>query len=245
MSASDRNWEPLVEKKRPDRLNLSAEDELELAKKHRQMRLAARELAPLLPAGGSEYGIVTTGGLALVPVLLVSLRMLRRTGCTLPVEVFLGDRTEYNEVKDVCEKVLPNLNAKCLVISDIYDTAAVDPPDHFQFKVLSILFSNFRHVLFLDADAFPAHDPTPLLRVRLSVPGDMIRSKQKSVLCVLTLHSQNPTPLTASLHGPVSTPTPLLPTSTTSPPSPFRLSHEAQSPGSSCSTKPTTPSPSC
>ncbi|KAF1994397.1 glycosyltransferase family 71 protein [Amniculicola lignicola CBS 123094] len=161
MSNHDKKWEPLKEKKRPNRITLPEDDELELTKKHRRMRIAARQLGPTL-AVGEGTGIVTTGGLKLVPVLLVSLRMLRRTGCTLPVEVFLGDQDEYKEVADVCENVLPGLNAQCKVISDIYHQAQVDPPDHFQFKVLAILFSSFKHVLFLDADAMPAHDPVPL-----------------------------------------------------------------------------------
>ncbi|KAF2274261.1 nucleotide-diphospho-sugar transferase [Westerdykella ornata] len=162
MSDHDKNWEPLLEKQRPKKLNLPEEDEIELTRAHRQMRLAARRLAPAFPVGEGK-GIVTTGGLKLFTVLLVSLRMLRRTGCSLPVEVFLGDRAEYETVVDTCEKILPRLNARCRVISDIYFEADVAPPDHFQFKVLAILFSSFEHVLFLDADSFPVHDPTPLL----------------------------------------------------------------------------------
>ncbi|RYN28406.1 hypothetical protein AA0113_g6210 [Alternaria arborescens] len=163
MPNEDRNFEPLKKKERPERLFLPAEDEAELMRAHRSMRVAARRLAPLLPVG-DETGIVTTGGLKLFPVLLVSLRMLRRTGCTLPVQVFLGDQKEYEEVKSTCEDVLPSLNAKCHVVEDVYSTAdvAIAPPEHFQFKILAILFSSFRHVLFLDADAFPVHDPTPL-----------------------------------------------------------------------------------
>ncbi|KAF2742963.1 glycosyltransferase family 71 protein [Sporormia fimetaria CBS 119925] len=162
MSDHDKNWEPLVEKKRPDRITLPEADELELTRKHRQMRLAARRLAPSYPIGKGR-GIVTTGGLKLVPVLMVSLRMLRRTGSTLPVEVFLGDKDEYNQVAETCEKVLPTLNARCRIISEIYNEAIVSAPDHFQFKVLAILFSSFQHVLFLDADAFPVHNPDSLL----------------------------------------------------------------------------------
>jgi alpha 1,2-mannosyltransferase len=167
MSDADKNFEPLKKKERPERLFLPAEDEAELIRAHRHMRVAARRLAPLLPVG-DETGIVTTGGLKLFPVLLVSLRMLRRTGCTLPVQVFLGDQTEYKEVESICESVLPSLNAQCRVVEDIYSTAdvALTPPEHFQFKILAILFSSFRHVLFLDADAFPAHDPTALFNVR-------------------------------------------------------------------------------
>jgi len=170
MSADDKKWEPLKHKERPDRLNLTEVDESELIRAHRRMRLAARKLAPSLPVG-HDTGIVTTGGIKLFPVLLISLRMLRRTGCTLPVQVFVGDQEEYEAVRPICEDVLPTLDAWCHVVSDIYSQAIATPPNHFQFKVLAILFSSFRHILFLDADAFPAHDPTPLLSVRLSLPS--------------------------------------------------------------------------
>jgi alpha 1,2-mannosyltransferase len=169
MSSHDKSWEPLKQKERPERLNLSEADEGELIRAHRHMRLAARRLAPLLPVG-LDTGIVTTGGIELFPALLVSLRMLRRTGCSLPVQVFVGDQEEYEAVRPVCEDVLPTLNAWCHIVSDIYSQAIATPPNHFQFKVLAILYSSFRHILFLDADAFPVHDPTALLNVRYSTP---------------------------------------------------------------------------
>jgi alpha 1,2-mannosyltransferase len=170
MSTDDKTYEPLKKKERPERLSLTGADENELIRAHRHMRLAARKLAPLLPVG-LDTGIVTTGGIDLFPVLLVSLRMLRRTGCSLPVQVFVGDQEEYEAVRPICEGVLPGLNAWCHVVSDIYSQGTATPPNHFQFKVLAILFSSFRHILFLDADAFPAHDPTPLLNVRSSTPS--------------------------------------------------------------------------
>lgn len=164
MSSHDKEWEPLIQKERPERLNISTEDETALLKAHRKMRIAAKRLAPLMPVG-QDTGIVTTGGVQLFPVLLVSLRMLRRTGCTLPVQVFLGDRAEYAAVRNICEDVLPSLNARCFVVSDIYSKGTATLPDHYQFKILAILFSSFKNILFLDADSNPAHSPTPLMIV--------------------------------------------------------------------------------
>lgn len=87
--------------------------------------------------------------------------MLRRSGCKLLVEVLVDSPSEYNAT--ICEDVLPSLNARCRILSDIYNTAtAVMPLKSYQFKIFSILFSTFQNVLFLDADAFPAHDPTHL-----------------------------------------------------------------------------------
>jgi len=115
------------------------------------------EEAPRLFSGA---GIVTTAGGSYFPPLLLNIRMLRRTNSTLPVQVFLR-RNEYDET--ICETVLPELNAACLVIDDYLR------PDHpvelgnFQLKVFSILFSIFEKILFLDSDNVPVYDPAELL----------------------------------------------------------------------------------
>lgn len=155
-------FEPLEpHKEGPERLNLTDENEVSLFRAHHLMRLSAQNLAPSLPFHDNKRGIVMTAAGKYIPIMMVSLRMLRRTECKLPVEVWLDSPSEYDAT--LCESVLPSLNARCRILSDIYEKAPqAVPPDHFQFKIFSILFSDFQHILFLDADAFPAHDPTPL-----------------------------------------------------------------------------------
>ena len=58
-----------------------------------------------------------TAGSSQLPVLLTSLRMLRRTGCTLPVEIYLGSTTDYDH--QLCDEILPGLNACCFVVEDV------------------------------------------------------------------------------------------------------------------------------
>jgi alpha 1,2-mannosyltransferase len=155
-------FEPLKGTKRPPArlLNFTDEDEKALFKSHYTMRTSAQHLAPRLIFSKGKQGIVTTANAKYMPIFLVSLRMLRRTGCELPVEVFIDDWTKYDPV--ICETVLPSLNAACVVLSEIYNTASnIQQPTSYQFKLFAILFSSFQHVLFLDSDAFPAHDPTP------------------------------------------------------------------------------------
>jgi alpha 1,2-mannosyltransferase len=148
--------------KHPDRiLNLSDKEETVLLRAHYAMRKSAQRLAPKIQFAKGTTGIVTTADAWYMPIFLVSLRMLRRTGCDLPIEVFIDDWTKYDPT--VCDSVLPSLNARCVVMSNIYETAAhVKPPNHYQYKVFAILFSSFQHVLFLDSDAFPTEDPTKL-----------------------------------------------------------------------------------
>lgn len=101
-----------------------------------------------------SQGIVTVGGGSYFPPLMVSLRLLRRTGTTLPVEVFIPEE-EYEA--GLCEEVMPTLNAFCRTFPNLNGKIA-----HFQYKIFAILLSSFSDVLWLDADNFPLHDAAPL-----------------------------------------------------------------------------------
>jgi len=162
-SNKETTFEPLdITKRPPSRLvNLTDAQELILFKSHYRMRTASQHLAPRLPFSKATTGIVTTANAKYIPIFLVSLRMLRRAGCTLPVEVFIDDWTKYDPL--ICDTLLPSLNAACIVLSEIYTTAPnAAKPTSYQFKLFAMLFSSFQHLLFLDSDAFPAHDPSPL-----------------------------------------------------------------------------------
>ncbi|KAE8158106.1 mannosyltransferase putative-domain-containing protein [Aspergillus tamarii] len=110
-------------------------------------------------------GIVSSAGGTYLPSFVVSLSLLRRTGSTLPVEVFMKDRTEYEA--HICEVALPRLGAKCLVLSEILadrgETENIQPIEGFQIKSFAMLFSSFERFLWLDADCVPLHDPMVLL----------------------------------------------------------------------------------
>lgn len=114
-------------------------------------------------------GIVSSAGGGYMPTFVVTLRLLRRTGCTLPVELFVKDSTEYES--HICEKILPELNARCVVLSEAMglessmNTNNADGVkiEHYQLKSFAVLFSSFEKVIWLDADCIPIHDPTTLL----------------------------------------------------------------------------------
>ncbi|KAF7538177.1 hypothetical protein G7054_g3129 [Neopestalotiopsis clavispora] len=115
-------------------------------------------MAPALPYQPGTRGIVTTAGGKYFKMVILSLRMLRRAGSRLPVVVFLDTPKDYD--KHVCEELFPPMGAECVVLSELLDVA---PPsikqEKCQFKVFALLFSPFQEILFLDADAFPAHNP--------------------------------------------------------------------------------------
>lgn len=153
--------ERLQKDPRPDYINISEDDVAASRTAHGDIVEYIHQRAEMLSFRPGTRGIATTAGGKYIPVLLVSLRLLRQTGSTLPVEVFLSQWSEYDY--HTCEKVLPSLNARCLVLSDMWSTTPSFRAVHqYQFKVFALLYSSFEDVLFLDADAFPLHDPNIL-----------------------------------------------------------------------------------
>lgn len=111
-------------------------------------------------------GVVMVGGGEYFGPAIISLHMLRQTGSTLPVEVFVPDDDEYEA--ELCEKYLKKLNARCVVLSHILDRSAIktsqaDGADmkvtHYQLKSLALLLSSFSDALLLDSDSIPLFDP--------------------------------------------------------------------------------------
>lgn len=136
--------------------NVTSRQTLIMKRAHEGFVEAIRNNAPIhdSPNSTNAQGIVTVGGGSYFPPLLVSLRLLRRTGTTIPVEVFLPN-DEYEP--ELCEKVIPELNGACRTFH-LFDGRI----SRYQYKVFAILFSSFADVLWLDADNFPLHDAASL-----------------------------------------------------------------------------------
>jgi alpha 1,2-mannosyltransferase len=149
---------------RPDNLRMQEGQLSAVRSAHAKFIRKLKERKYTLPYNKNTRGIVTTAGGPYLPVALVSIRMLRRTGSTLPVEVFLASKEEFDP--QICGVVLPSLNARCIVLQDIFDLSSVSDTnvkiEKYQYKVMSIIFSSFEDVLFLDSDCFPIFDPDQL-----------------------------------------------------------------------------------
>ncbi|KAI5298210.1 Glucosyltransferase-like protein [Ascosphaera pollenicola] len=145
-----------------DNVAIEKEDYRSLRKQHAKFLRYLRDGdAPHLPYKEGTRGVATTAGGPMMAVLVTSLHMLRRTGSTIPVEVFIADDSEYDPW--LCEEFLPTLNATCINLSDVLKASPLrDGLKKYQFKIFSILFSSFEEVLFLDADCFPLRDPIEL-----------------------------------------------------------------------------------
>lgn len=147
---------------RPDFLNMTIDQHKALRSAHQAFVQALRTKSYRLPYQNGTRGIVVTAGGPYLPIALVTIRMLRETGSVLPVEVFLADKAEHDPF--ICDELLPPLNAKCLLFQDIfsYDGSTRESESklqHYQFKIMAVLFSSFEQVLFLDSDCFPLEDP--------------------------------------------------------------------------------------
>jgi len=156
----------------PSMLDLSEADVMALQSSHATVSEALDTASSILKQGAEELyhgrGIVTVAGGEYFGPAIVGIKMLRQAGSSLPVEAFLADWEEYEP--SLCEKVLPDLNARCVVLSQF-----LEPPideignenltfsiTHYQLKSLALLFSSFREVLLLDSDSIPVINPEEL-----------------------------------------------------------------------------------
>lgn len=151
---------------RPKHLEMPKEDVEKMRKGHSKFVEGIKDEHPQMVYTPGSQGLVSTGGGKYLPVFVISLRMLRRTGTTLPVEVFLADHDEYEE--NICKEVLPSLNATCVIMSDILTSVPHDIAiTKYQFKIFAMIFSSFEEILFLDADSFPIYNPEELFSSEL------------------------------------------------------------------------------
>lgn len=103
----------------------------------------------------NDEGIVTIGGGRFSVISLSMIETLRARGSTLPVEVIIPPADQGED--DYCNNVLPKLNAKCVYFSDVLPKDLIKGLQikRYQYKVIGLLLSSFKKVLFLDADNLP------------------------------------------------------------------------------------------
>ena len=158
---------------RPDLTTMSFHDIEAMKKAHQNIVNTLQSDLPQIAYEPETRGLVTTAGGKYLPVFVISLRMLRRTGSSLPMEVFLASEDEYEP--EICDNVLPDLNARCVVLSRITSQVpATASIQHYQLKCFAMLFSSFEEILFLDADAFPIYDPAMLFEAEPFVSSKFV-----------------------------------------------------------------------
>lgn len=112
------------------------------------------------PYEKGSRGIVTaSGSSSRLLQSLVSISIVRKTGCTLPIELFYADEEEmYDDIKMILEF---ELNVKCVNVQQHAPFEHYNARN-FSIKSISIYLSSFEEVLWMDADVIPFQDMTTL-----------------------------------------------------------------------------------
>ncbi|RCK66409.1 Alpha-1,2-mannosyltransferase MNN26 [Candida viswanathii] len=120
------------------------------------------------------HGIVINGGGNMIAAALTAIANLRERGSTLPVELVLDTKEEYD--KQICEELLPKkLKGKCVIIEeevgkDIFEAIT----EKFSRKILGLLVSSFDHTIAMDADNFAIKNVDTLLYTEPYLSNKMI-----------------------------------------------------------------------
>ncbi|ODQ64446.1 nucleotide-diphospho-sugar transferase [Nadsonia fulvescens var. elongata DSM 6958] len=115
-------------------------------------------------------GIVYVGGGKYNWLVLLSIKALRNLGSKLPIEVIIPNKNEYNS--DLCDRVFPSLNAKCLIMSDyLPEGMAIQG---FQIKSMALMISSYAKILYLDSDNIPVKNPDSLFTQEPFISSKMV-----------------------------------------------------------------------
>jgi GT2 family glycosyltransferase len=127
--------------------------------------LAREFLAAAPPYPADRYsgdGVVMLGGGNYWTSTYVSLRMLRESGCTLPVQLWYFEHAD--EMPAARQKLLEPLGVECVPVERAHHLRPFRGPlGGWQAKALAVLDCPFRRVLYLDADCYPVVNPEYLL----------------------------------------------------------------------------------
>lgn len=143
---------------RLDNLQISEADFHKSRQSHKNVLELIPSYTDLVRYVPHSRGIVTVAGGSYSQMLIVSLRMLRRTKCRLPVEVFIPESNTQgqNEFDPyTCNVVLKELNARCVKLPKLEGLDI----ERYAYKSVALLSSTFEEALFIDADIFPLLDP--------------------------------------------------------------------------------------
>ncbi len=130
-------------------------------------RLACDQFIRTLPGPPAVFhgrGIVICGGgVKYFPGAWVCIRMLRRLGCALPIQLWhLGEE----EADGAMQTLLRPYQVECIDASRVRQRHPVRLLAGWELKPYALLYSPFREVLLLDADNVPVSNPEFLFETR-------------------------------------------------------------------------------
>ncbi len=154
-------WSPSVE-----RAIAATEDNVfdELPLTPSSARIALEAFIPTIPhyPSNAYHGrgiVICAGGASYFTNAWVCINMLRRWGCTLPIEVWHHGESELDARM---ESLLTTFDVHCVDAAKLRRQIPVRRLSDFALKPYAILHSQFQEVLLLDADNIPLFDPESL-----------------------------------------------------------------------------------
>ena len=120
-----------------------------------------RRYATLLEHDGR--GIVLTGGGQHVKALAAQISLLRRMGCTLPIEVWHHAELDPTTCRRLAELGSKGVPVRCRSTAEVASITSTVSVHHI--KLLGVMLSSFKEVLALDADTVPLRDPTSVFAI--------------------------------------------------------------------------------
>ncbi|GMM30981.1 hypothetical protein DAMA08_037260 [Martiniozyma asiatica (nom. inval.)] len=90
---------------------------------------------------------------------LLTIKKLRKTGSMYPIEVFIPPNRQRDNF--LCDDIFPSLMAKCVLLTDIFGKNTLLKYQHTTevFRILAVLGSSFKKVMYLDTNILPLHNP--------------------------------------------------------------------------------------
>ncbi|RLV94548.1 Alpha-12-mannosyltransferase MNN23 [Spathaspora sp. JA1] len=117
----------------------------------------------------NSKGVVLIGGTKFSWLSYLAIVALRETGSKLPVELIMPTNDDFKREYELCTKLLPPLQAKCVVVPQVLGKAVMK--DHsfskYQFKSLALMVSSFEHILMLDSDNIIVSNPDSIFDSKL------------------------------------------------------------------------------
>ena len=143
----------------PDVINLSDDEQRRMKESHMGFVEKVKNSGIELNYVAGSRGIVSTAAEKDLGSVVMTLSMLRRTGCTLPAEILVS--TDTVAKSEMCTEILAPLNATCIATdSSIGRNHPELDNNRYLNKLFALIFSSFDDNLFLDADNLPIIDPT-------------------------------------------------------------------------------------
>jgi len=113
-------------------------------------------LTPFLGGFSGEGIVIPAAGDGLIANAWVCVHMLRKLGCTLPIQIW---HFSPDEVSLETKSHLGSLNVKCLDVTSVLRDFESCQTVSWELKTHAVLHSPFKKVLCLDADAVPVVNP--------------------------------------------------------------------------------------